>query len=101
MYWKEVNEVYQNMRMKKLIFFSSLLFAPYFSFCQRPSIQWQECYGGSNDDLIRNIIPTFDGGYIGIGETYSFDGDATGNHGGKDAWIIKLDSLGNLLWHKC
>ena len=29
------------------------------------------------------------------GYTYSNDGDVTGNHGGYDYWIVKLDADGN------
>lgn len=43
---------------------------------------------------------TLDGGYIIAGLSYSNTGDVTGNHGGGDYWIIKIDSLGNIIWQK-
>ena len=34
------------------------------------------------------------------GYTESSDGDVTGNHGGKDFWMVKLNSSGKKLWQK-
>lgn len=63
-------------------------------------IQWQKSFGGSAADQAKSIRQTSDGGYIVAGETQSNNGDVTGNHGGKDIWVIKLDSSGNLQWQK-
>lgn len=65
------------------------------------SIEWQKCLGGSSYEWPRSIQQTEDGGYIVAGTTESVDGDVTGNHGNKDYWIVKLDSLGILIWQKC
>jgi hypothetical protein len=35
------------------------------------------------------------------GYTASNDGDVTGNHGGGDYWIVKLNSTGTIEWQKC
>jgi len=40
-------------------------------------------------------------GFIIGGETSSNDGDVNNNHGKSDIWVIKIDSIGNLLWQKC
>jgi hypothetical protein len=64
-------------------------------------IQWQKCYGGSEDESPNDVIQTNDGGYIITGSTYSEDYDVIGHHGVtdfRDAWLIKLDSLGNMQW---
>ena len=61
---------------------------------------WQKCLGGSYTDNGKSIIETSDGGFIVTGETESIDGDVTNPHGDLDAWVIKLDSLGNILWSK-
>jgi len=58
------------------------------------NILWSKTYGGSNDDGARSIIQTSDGGYIVAGVTASF------GNGQDDAYILKLDSNGNLLWYK-
>jgi uncharacterized delta-60 repeat protein len=64
------------------------------------SLQWQKCLGGTSGDYAFSIQLTPDGGYILAGETFSNDGDVTGNHGGYDAWIVKLNSTGSLEWQK-
>ncbi|MDN5355316.1 MAG: hypothetical protein PWQ43_258 [Rikenellaceae bacterium] len=35
------------------------------------------------------------------GGTWSNDGDMSGNHGGYDALVVKLNSSGNIEWQKC
>lgn len=64
------------------------------------SIIWQKSLGGSEKDEANSIQQTSDGGYIVAGFSDSDDGDAPGNYGGNDYWIVKLDGLGNLLWQK-
>lgn len=64
------------------------------------AIEWQKQYGGSSGDEGYDIRPTDDGGYIVAAETYSSDQDVTGNHGEFDFWILKLDSVGNLVWQR-
>jgi hypothetical protein len=62
---------------------------------------WQKCLGGSDDDVARCVQQTKDGGYIVAGTTNSNNGDVSGNHGGSDCWMVKLDSNGNIKWQKC
>jgi hypothetical protein len=64
-------------------------------------IQWQRCFGGSGGDQLNAIRQTSDGGYLAVGFTDSDDGDVSGNHGGSDAWVIKLDPVGELQWQRC
>jgi hypothetical protein len=66
------------------------------------SIQWQRCYGGSNNEAYSTAMnKTNDGGYIITCDAFSTDGDVTGNHGGGDYWVLKIDSIGHILWEKC
>jgi len=65
------------------------------------NIAWQKCLGGSDSDAATSIQQTTDGGYIVAGFTYSNDGDVSGKHGSSDAWIVKLDLSGNIVWQKC
>jgi len=65
------------------------------------SIQWQKSLGGSGNDWAKDIRQTPDGGYIVIGETYSNNGDVSGNHGSWDIWVIKLSAAGSIQWQKC
>ncbi len=64
------------------------------------NLTWQKSFGGSIDEYLYSIQQTTDGGYIVGGYSDSNDGDVTGNHGGYDYWIVKLDSIGNLTWQK-
>ena len=63
-------------------------------------IQWQKTLGGSNEEIARSIQLTTDGGYIIAAATKSDNGDVSGNHGGADAWIVKLNSNGGIQWQK-
>lgn len=62
-------------------------------------IDWQQSYGGSEDDISQAMLKLQDG-YLVIGSTYSTDGQVSYNHGNWDIWIIRIDSLGNTLWEK-
>lgn len=55
-------------------------------------------FGGTNHDQFNAALPTSDGGYILAGNANSNDGDIEHNAGSSDAWIVKIDSLGKLLW---
>ena len=63
-------------------------------------VQWQNALGGSNDDWAYSIQQVSDGGYIVAGYTKSNNGDVFGNHGDRDFWVVKLNSLGVLQWQK-
>jgi predicted NUDIX family NTP pyrophosphohydrolase len=65
------------------------------------AIKWQKCLGGTDIELARSIQQTTDGGYIVAGKAWSNNGDVTGNHGGSDYWVVKLDSIGIIQWQKC
>lgn len=64
------------------------------------SILWQKSLGGMGNDLGGSIQQTFDGGYIVAGTSNSINGDVTGNNGSDDFWVVRLDSLGNIIWQK-
>ncbi len=64
-------------------------------------IVWQKCYGGTNNEEAYRIIQTPDAGFVISGYTSSGDSNVTGNHGSRDFWIFKVDSLGALIWEKC
>ena len=63
-------------------------------------LQWQKSYGGTEWDNAKSIQQTIDGGYIIVGESFSTDGDVTGNHGSNDLWVVKIDSTGVIQWQK-
>ena len=62
---------------------------------------WTKCLGGGNIDYANSIQQTTDGGYIAAGHTKSSNGDVLGNNGAFDAWIVKLNVSGDILWTKC
>lgn len=63
-------------------------------------VEWKKYYGGSRNDYVYAATVTSDNNYILAGHTESNDGDVSGNHGGRDYWIIKIDQQGTLIWQK-
>ncbi|MCH7769538.1 MAG: T9SS type A sorting domain-containing protein [Bacteroidetes bacterium] len=55
---------------------------------------WTKTFGGVGEDRFREIHQTADGGFILVSETLSFGA------GNSDVYLIKTDSIGNLLWTK-
>lgn len=65
-------------------------------------IQWDKTIGGSDNDNLKSIIQTSDGGYALIGESssnISFE-KSENSRGSSDYWLVKLDSKGNIQWDK-
>jgi len=58
------------------------------------NVSWQKTYGGRDYDFADSIQQTSDGGYIVAGSTQSFGA------GYYDAWVLKLDSTGDVSWQK-
>jgi len=54
---------------------------------------WSKTYGRIGDDEAFSVVQTSDGGYALAGVTYSYG--ASG-----DFWLVKTDSVGNMLWSK-
>lgn len=75
------------------------------------SLLWEKSYGGINNEISNKVIQTSDGGYVFVGLTQSNDDDVSGHHGTanpdingsyiEDAWVVKIDSVGNIKWQKC
>ena len=64
-------------------------------------IIWQKSIGGSKDDYFKTVIATTDNAYLCIGYTSSNNGDVSGNNGADDAWIVKINEAGNIIWSRC
>jgi len=61
---------------------------------QAPDTLWTKIIGGSGTDIGVEIIQTSDGGFAVAGYTTSFGVIQ------RDAFIVRLDSLGNIIWQK-
>lgn len=69
------------------------------------NVQWEKSFamsGGSPDQVIRSIQQTSDGGYVFAGATnYGEYGSSCNDGSGNGcAWVVKLDSNGNVQWQK-
>ena len=68
------------------------------------NLQWQNSFGGSQDDFSTSVMEDANGNFVLVGETYSFDNDANDNHsfyGFRDFFVIKINSQGQKIWSKC
>lgn len=63
-------------------------------------LEWEKTYGGSGDDRGNAILESSDGNYVLLGYSSSSDGDVSLNNGLRDFWLVKINSLGNILWEK-
>ncbi|MEO6166435.1 MAG: T9SS type A sorting domain-containing protein, partial [Chitinophagales bacterium] len=64
---------------------------------QNGNIKWKKSYGGSDSDWAYSIINVEDNKFIIVGASDSNDDDVSDNKGQFDGWIVKIDSLGNIL----
>lgn len=70
------------------------------------NVIWTKSYGGNGDDVINDLVPTFDGGCVFVGSTSSTDIAVangipvapTSTQGGGDLWLVKVNSAGNVDW---
>ena len=61
---------------------------------------WERSFGGSGIEVAYDIERTEDNAYVIVGHTFSTDKDISQNHGGSDAWLIKINEGGELIWEK-
>lgn len=62
---------------------------------------WSSNFGGTDLEGGYCVIQTADNGYLLCGSAKSNDNDVSGNHGGFDYWLVKLDRDGVVEWSKC
>jgi hypothetical protein len=55
-------------------------------------MEWNQTYGGQENDVAHSLVKTSYGGYALAGETKSFGAGST------DFWLIETDEFGNLMW---
>jgi hypothetical protein len=61
---------------------------------------WQQAIGGSDREVAFDVLTHADGGFTIAGWTQSPDGDVSQLAGQSDAWLMRLDAAGTLLWEK-
>jgi hypothetical protein len=64
------------------------------------NLLWQKTIGGSDDDVLYRLRSLGDGNFLMAGWTKSNDADVALNHGATDAWIVKVNGDGEILWQK-
>ncbi len=59
------------------------------------AMQWNQTYGGPEDELGHVLAAVPDGGYAIVGSTISY-----GTSGSSDFWLVKTDSNGVMKWNQ-
>ena len=65
-----------------------------------PPIEWQQAYGGGQNDYLYALRETQDGGYLlgGSSESPAGGTKTSTNCAATDYWIVRLDASGNSVW---
>jgi hypothetical protein len=63
-------------------------------------IEWSKYFGGNFTDTPENVVQTDDNGFIIVGGSDSNDTDISSNIGTYDFWVLRISSIGNLIWEK-
>ncbi|MAU71036.1 MAG: hypothetical protein CMP77_15200 [Flavobacterium sp.] len=61
---------------------------------------WEQTYGGSGFDAASSVVAASDGGYLIAGNSRSGDGDLQSNQGQNDAWVLKINDEGIIVWQR-
>ncbi len=64
------------------------------------NLEWSKYFGGNFTDTPYGVIQTDDNGYIVVGSSDSDDTDISGNKGTYDFWVLKISSVGDMVWEK-
>ncbi len=62
--------------------------------------EWQKSYGGDGDDQPYALMESYDGNFVIAGNSNSgpTGNKTSSNKRGTDFWILKIDSLGEIIW---
>ncbi len=88
--------------MKTLYFLSMFTLSGLFIKAQDSSILWQKTIGGSTLDVVYSLHSTSDGGYVlgGYSNSNASGEKSENSRGLMDAWIVKTDASGTILWDR-
>ncbi len=64
------------------------------------NLMWQKKLGGSKSDVFYSVSKSADGNFVCVGSSNSINGNVVGNSNSKDAWLLKIDRFGNIIWSK-
>lgn len=64
------------------------------------NLVWEQTYGGLEFDLAQAVVQSKDGGFYITGNSKSDDKDSSFNYGENDIWLLKTNSVGELVWEK-
>ena len=64
------------------------------------NLVWGATFGGPLEDRSFSVTALADGDYLAAGYSLSEGGVVSANYGSFDAWLIKFDDNGNLIWEK-
>ena len=64
------------------------------------NLEWRNYFGGTNNDRAYDAVQANDGGYVVIGFSESNDFDISDSKGSYDYWVVKLNTIGELVWDK-
>jgi len=59
---------------------------------------WEKSFGGEEIDDCLKIVAVENNNFLLIGNTFSYNQNGINNKGYSDAWLVKIDSKGNILW---
>jgi hypothetical protein len=89
---------------KIFIFLTAFIFNARLVFSQfsAPPIVWEKRYGNFGEQS-KDVAIAPDSTILVVGQSQRNGGEVTGHHGSNDsldAWVVKLDTGGNMLWQK-
>ncbi len=64
------------------------------------NLVWTKNFGGTSEDRAFTMALTSSQELLVSGFVVSSNGDVSANYGSKDAWLLKLDADGNIIWEK-
>ncbi|RZJ70221.1 T9SS type A sorting domain-containing protein [Flavobacterium sp.] len=64
------------------------------------ALLWTATLNENGDEWYNKIREDANGNYILAGNTYSNDGQLSGNHGSSDGLVSKITASGNFVWHR-
>lgn len=86
--------------MKNFLQTTTLYLISFTAFSQNIGVISTVNLGGNGTDQVFKSLPSSDGKIIVVGNTTSTNNHFSSNHGGQDIFILKVDTLGTILWSK-